>query len=351
LLKGLISPEKISREQTPKNALLPKKAVAKIQESKKPKSKESTMGSRNRLKTVESNEEEDEESYENKFNIEKLMDNSKEGLQKPRSRTEHQKPSRVANQPYKESQFSKKIPNQGVKQNGPRNFSQSGRGTRRTNSTEDVRMRSFIPSAWNPIKYGGFIGGGVNHPGHRSSTVTGASFAGLAQTVFLNLMVVGERGLGKTTFIRMFSRDKMGLGIKEFLAARGPTASIHELIGEFQPNKIEKDDRLKAIKTVKIMLVDTPGWDKGKSMKEVYDDVKAYVKGKNEAYKRIVSELGGSPVITIGNNAQLPGDPRIHACIYMFSGKRLKTNDVICMNKLQKYVNIIPVMANVFEWL
>lgn len=86
-------------------------------------------------------------------------------------------------------------------------------------------------------------------------------------------------------------------------------------------------------------------------MKEVYDDVKAYVKGKNEAYKRIVSELGGSPVITIGNNAQLPGDPRIHACIYMFSGKRLKTNDVICMNKLQKYVNIIPVMANVFEWL
>lgn len=40
-------------------------------------------------------------------------------------------------------------------------------------------------------------------------------------------------------------------------------------------------------------------------------------------------------------------DCRIHLCLYFLTGHRLQLNDVIYMKKLQKYVNLIPVISSI----
>ena len=39
----------------------------------------------------------------------------------------------------------------------------------------------------------------------------------------------------------------------------------------------------------------------------------------------------------------------MHLCLYFISGHRLQLNDVIYLKKLQKYVNILPVLSSTDE--
>ena len=38
-------------------------------------------------------------------------------------------------------------------------------------------------------------------------------------------------------------------------------------------------------------------------------------------------------------------DNKVHVCLYFLTGPRIKRDDIIYMKKLQKYVNIIPILA------
>ena len=40
-----------------------------------------------------------------------------------------------------------------------------------------------------------------------------------------------------------------------------------------------------------------------------------------------------------------PNDNKVHICLYFLTGPRIKRDDIIYMKKLQKYVNIIPILA------
>lgn len=144
-----------------------------------------------------------------------------------------------------------------------------------------------------------------------------------------NLMVIGESGLGKSTFINSLFLTEL--------------YNPDEFPGTFERSKktacVDSTSVLLNEKGVnlKLTIVDTPGFGEAIDNSNCWQPITEYIDSKYEDYLSSESKV----------NRKLPmNDQRIHCCLFFISaGHTLKQLDIEVMKKLHDRVNLIPVIA------
>lgn len=144
-----------------------------------------------------------------------------------------------------------------------------------------------------------------------------------------NLMVIGESGLGKSTFINSLFLTEL--------------YNPEDFPGTYERSKktafVDSTSVLLNEKGVNLRLtiVDTPGFGEAIDNTNCWVPITEYIDGKYEEYLSSESKV----------NRKLPiNDQRIHCCLYFISaGHTLKQLDIEVMKKLHDRVNLIPVIA------
>jgi len=146
--------------------------------------------------------------------------------------------------------------------------------------------------------------------------------------VRFNVMVVGESGLGKSTFIDAFLDTKYHSNQQ----IRPSTKNIVEREGTRMYNGI----------MLKMSFIDTPGYGANLDVTEWYKIVKGYIIKQFENFKEEKKKRQKDKKISLNSYLE---DRRVHALLYFIAGPRINQKDLIYMKRLKKYVNIIPVLA------
>ncbi|KJE90863.1 hypothetical protein CAOG_08580 [Capsaspora owczarzaki ATCC 30864] len=153
----------------------------------------------------------------------------------------------------------------------------------------------------------------------------------------LNLIVVGESGLGKSTFVRSFFRTAASAQaqdpiVQSSLASRR-TVEISTTTHVLEENNVK----------LNLTITDTPGYgDLVNNDEESWRPITQFIDHQhNEFMNSEFARLFGD------GRRVLPRDSRIHACLFFIAptGHGLKSTDLIVLRKLQMRVNIIPVIA------
>ncbi|XP_054891998.1 neuronal-specific septin-3-like isoform X1 [Poeciliopsis prolifica] len=146
----------------------------------------------------------------------------------------------------------------------------------------------------------------------------------------LNIMVVGQSGLGKSTLMNTLFKSKV---------------SRKSVLGTGQ-EKIPKTIEIKSIShdieekgvRMKLTVIDTPGFGDQINNENCWQPIMKFINDQYEAYLQ--------EEININRKKRIP-DSRIHCCIYFIppTGHCLRPLDVEFMRRLSKVVNIVPVIA------
>ncbi|MEQ2305755.1 Septin-9 [Ameca splendens] len=146
----------------------------------------------------------------------------------------------------------------------------------------------------------------------------------------LNIMVVGQSGLGKSTLMNTLFKSKV---------------SRKSVLGTGQ-EKIPKTIEIKSIShdieekgvRMKLTVIDTPGFGDQINNENCWQPIMKFINDQYEAYLQ--------EEININRKKRIP-DSRVHCCIYFIppTGHCLRPLDVEFMRRLSKVVNIVPVIA------
>jgi septin family protein len=143
----------------------------------------------------------------------------------------------------------------------------------------------------------------------------------------LNLMVVGESGLGKTSFINtLFSCDILKVKQKTLI---GKTTEVIPYTVELEENEV----------TLLLTVVDTPGFGDSLNREEGFKPIFNYIDSQYEKFLQSENSLSPRP-------SDLP-DTRIHALLYFISpnGHGLKDLDISFLKILSSKANVIPIIS------
>uniref|UniRef100_A0A1I8AY81 Septin-type G domain-containing protein n=1 Tax=Meloidogyne hapla TaxID=6305 RepID=A0A1I8AY81_MELHA len=177
----------------------------------------------------------------------------------------------------------------------------------------------------------------INKTGISSRNIDYIGFANFPNQVFrrcirtgfeFSLMVVGQSGLGKSTFLNtLFMAELHDLKQDKFLELKS-TVNIESKTFRL----IENDVRLK------VTVVDTPGFGDFVDNSRCWEPIVKYIDDRFADYLAEETKIDRSPIIE---------DKRVHLCIYFIppTGHGLKQLDKAFMQALQDRVNIIPVIA------
>ncbi|EUB62015.1 Septin-7 [Echinococcus granulosus] len=145
-----------------------------------------------------------------------------------------------------------------------------------------------------------------------------------------NLMVVGETGLGKSTFINtLFLTDVYGpdypgpsMKAKGAVKVRSTTVSLQE-------------DGV----TLRLSIIDTPGFGECVDNSECWKPIVDYIDARFDDYMTAEGR--------VSRDSRKIADTRVHACLYFLAptGHRLKSLDAECLKRIQDKVNVIPVIG------
>ena len=151
------------------------------------------------------------------------------------------------------------------------------------------------------------------------------------KTFGFKLMVVGESGLGKTTFLSTILTAELPKDREVSTTIK--TSHIHERIMHLQENGVKLD----------LTLVDTPGFASFVDNSATLKPIKEYIMGGYQ--KALDSEMS--------LDGFCEEDIRVHACLYFIAptGHRLKELDIVFMKDLCDKVHIIPVIAKADSFL
>lgn len=145
----------------------------------------------------------------------------------------------------------------------------------------------------------------------------------------LNVMVVGESGLGKSTLVNTL----FGMGLygpkprKEPGAESAKTVQIQTVEADLEENGVR----------LHLSVIDTPGFgdfvNNNDSWKAIVDDVDQ----RFDAFLEMENKVSRTSF----------DDNRVHACVYFIqpTGHSLKPLDIVVMKKLHRKVNLVPVIA------
>ncbi|KAI8645066.1 Septin-domain-containing protein [Parasitella parasitica] len=165
---------------------------------------------------------------------------------------------------------------------------------------------------------------GIAHlPNQRHKIVTNKG-------VNFNIMVCGESGTGKSTFVNtLFStalKDPKDLSKRQRKQLSG-TVEIEITKTEIEENKFK----------VKLSIIDTPGFGDYVNSHNSWVPISEFIDDQHERYMRQEQQ-------PYRNNKV---DMRVHACLYFIrpTGHCLKPLDIEMMKRLGSRVNLIPVIA------
>ncbi|CAG9330931.1 unnamed protein product [Blepharisma stoltei] len=147
----------------------------------------------------------------------------------------------------------------------------------------------------------------------------------LLEPIKFNVIVVGDSGVGKTSFINTFLSMKFNRFVPEDLDNKMSRPTI----------KIEQNSAIKVAGdlTYKVNMIDTPGYGKAKNFSIWLKGIKNFIIHSATQYKHAKKSI------------LKPEDTRVHLCLYFIEGPRCKERDLRAMFQLQKYVQIIPILA------
>lgn len=149
-----------------------------------------------------------------------------------------------------------------------------------------------------------------------------------------NLMVIGESGLGKSTFVN-------SLFLAELYNSSDYPCTFERLqqMAAKKTKCIDWTDVLLTEKGVSLRLrvIDTPGFGESIDNSNCWQPLVDYVDARYEEYLIAESKI----------NRELPiPDHRVHCCLHFIApGHTLKQLDVEVMKKLHDRVNLIPIIA------
>ncbi|XP_072259914.1 septin-9 isoform X3 [Pyxicephalus adspersus] len=146
----------------------------------------------------------------------------------------------------------------------------------------------------------------------------------------LNIMVVGQSGLGKSTLINTLFKSKVSRkSVQPTAEERIPkTIEIKSITHEIE----EKGVRMK------LTVIDTPGFGDHINNENCWMPIMKFI---NDQYEKYLQEE-----VNINRKKRIP-DTRVHCCIYFIpaTGHSLRPLDIEFMRRLSKVVNIVPVIA------
>ncbi|VDD89926.1 unnamed protein product [Enterobius vermicularis] len=142
------------------------------------------------------------------------------------------------------------------------------------------------------------------------------------------LMVVGQSGLGKSTFINSLFATEIYHGDVPKEDKIPPTTRIHEQTVRLIENGV----------ALNLTLVDCPGFGDAIDNSKCWDPVVEYIEKKYLDYFTEETKIERSPTIP---------DKRVHLCLYFLAptGHGLKPLDIEFMKKLHGRINVVPVIA------
>lgn len=145
----------------------------------------------------------------------------------------------------------------------------------------------------------------------------------------LNVMVVGESGLGKSTLIStIFNMPLYPPRSPRDPAAESPkTVDIQTVNAQIEENGVR----------LNLTVIDTPGFGDFVNNTESWKPIIEDIDQRFDSYLEDENKVNRTTII----------DNRIHACVYFIqpTGHSLKALDIAVMKKLHKKVNLIPVIA------
>lgn len=145
----------------------------------------------------------------------------------------------------------------------------------------------------------------------------------------LNVMVVGESGLGKSTLIStIFNMPLYPPRSPRDPAAESPkTVDIQTVNAQIEENGVR----------LNLSVIDTPGFGDFVNNTDSWKPIIQHIDQRFDSYLEEENKVNRTAIV----------DNRIHACVYFIqpTGHSLKALDVAVMKKLHKKVNLIPVIA------
>ncbi|KAK1163660.1 septin-9-like isoform X1 [Acipenser oxyrinchus oxyrinchus] len=146
----------------------------------------------------------------------------------------------------------------------------------------------------------------------------------------LNIMVVGQSGLGKSTLVNTLFKSKV--------SRRSMQATAEERIPKtIEIKSVSHDIEEKGVR-MKLTVIDTPGFGDHINNENCWQPIMKFI---NDQYEKYLQEE-----LNINRKRWIP-DSRVHCCIYFIppTGHSLRPLDVEFMRRLSKVVNIVPVIA------
>ncbi|XP_041078446.1 septin-9-like isoform X2 [Polyodon spathula] len=146
----------------------------------------------------------------------------------------------------------------------------------------------------------------------------------------LNIMVVGQSGLGKSTLVNTLFKSKV--------SRRSMQATAEERIPKtIEIKSVSHDIEEKGVR-MKLTVIDTPGFGDHINNENCWQPIMKFI---NDQYEKYLQEE-----LNINRKRWIP-DSRVHCCIYFIppTGHCLRPLDVEFMRRLSKVVNIVPVIA------
>ncbi|XP_041640465.1 septin 9b isoform X1 [Cheilinus undulatus] len=146
----------------------------------------------------------------------------------------------------------------------------------------------------------------------------------------LNIMVVGQSGLGKSTLMNTLFKSK----VSRKSVQPDPEERIPKTI---EIKSISHDIEEKGVR-MKLTVIDTPGFGDQINNENCWQPIMKFINDQYEVYLQ--------EEININRKKRIP-DSRVHCCIYFIppTGHCLRPLDVEFMRRLSKVVNIVPVIA------
>jgi len=159
----------------------------------------------------------------------------------------------------------------------------------------------------------------------------------MQSSITFKVMLVGESGLGKTTFTRALLRPYVPENLLDEPPdsvdsgpVRSRTTDITETV-----HRVKNDDN-GATYNVEFSVVDCPGYGDSVDSTAWIDKIVAHI---TDRFAEHYDNLGYPPKQDTGN------DKLVHVCLYFIAAHRLKGVDLEFLKRLQPYVNLVPVIA------
>jgi len=141
-----------------------------------------------------------------------------------------------------------------------------------------------------------------------------------------NILCIGETGIGKSTLMdSLFKRTFEGHPHQH----NQPSVEIQNVTYDLKESNV----------SLKLTIVETVGYGDQINKEDSTNAILQYIDAQYEAYLQEEMKIKRS-LITYH-------DARVHACLYFIAptGHSLKSLDLVCMKKLDKKLNIIPIIA------